>query len=254
MFFSQPLARKVPSITPSFWVIKLVTTAMGEATSDFLVAKYNPYFAVFAGGLALVLAFILQFRLRRYNSWAYWLTASMVAVSGTMAADGLHVQLGVPYIVSASLFAVALVLVFVLWFKSEGSLSIHTITTRKREVFYWLVVMATFALGTALGDLTATTFGLGYFSAGIMFLIIIIIPAVVYLISKRREVLWFWFAYIITRPLGASFADYFSKSRSVGGLGFGDGRVAFVLAAVIIVLVALMSVRLRSAKKTRYSS
>jgi uncharacterized membrane-anchored protein len=241
VIFSQPLARKVPNITPSFWLIKLLTTAMGEAASDFLVAKYNPYLAVALGGLALLLALSLQFRSRRYSPWIYWLTASMVAIFGTMAADGLHVQLGVPYIASASFFAVVLAVVFVLWFKSEGSLSIHSITTTKREVFYWLVVMATFALGTALGDLAANTLGLGYFSAGLVFLAAIAVPAAAYLITKQREIFWFWFAYILTRPLGASFADYFSKSKSVGGLGLGDGRVAIVLVIAIALVIWFVS-------------
>jgi uncharacterized membrane-anchored protein len=241
VIFSQPLARKVPNITPSFWLIKLLTTAMGEAASDFLVAKYNPYLAVALGGLALLLALSLQFRSRRYSPWIYWLTASMVAIFGTMAADGLHVQLGVPYIASASFFAVVLAVVFVLWFKSEGSLSIHSITTTKREVFYWLVVMATFALGTALGDLAANTLGRGYFSAGLVFLAAIAVPAAAYLITKQREIFWFWFAYILTRPLGASFADYFSKSKSVGGLGLGDGRVAIVLVIAIALVIWFVS-------------
>jgi uncharacterized membrane-anchored protein len=233
--------KKVPEITLIFWATKLLTTAMGEATSDFLVAKINPYVAVSIGGLALLTALCLQFVARRYVSWRYWLSVSMVAVFGTMAADGLHVQLGVPYAVSTALFAVILGILFVLWHRSEGTLSIHSITTPRREVFYWLTVLATFALGTAAGDLSASTLGLGYLSSGFLFMGLIAIPALGYWLFGLNEILAFWLAYILTRPLGASFADWMSKSRAVGGLGWGDGRVAISLTIIIIVCVIYMS-------------
>jgi uncharacterized membrane-anchored protein len=241
MFFPKPVIRKVPEITVFFWIVKLLSTAMGEATSDFFVAKFNPYLVVSIGGVALAAAFMLQFSVRRYIPWVYWLTVSIVAIFGTMAADGLHVQLGVPYIASASLFAVILACVFLVWHKSEGTLSIHSITTRKREVFYWLTVLSTFALGTALGDLTASTAGLGYFTAGILFAVLFAVPAIIYLVTKRNKILWFWIAYVLTRPLGASFADWTSKSRAVGGLNYGDGHVAVFLALLIIVLISFLS-------------
>lgn len=231
----------MPEITALFWVTKLLTTAMGEAASDFLVFKINPYLAVMLGGVALVTALMLQFSSRRYTPWVYWLTVSMVAVFGTMAADGLHVQLGVSYTASAVLFAVVLAAVFAVWQKAEKTLSIHTITSRRREIFYWLTVLATFALGTATGDLTAMTFGLGYFSSGLLFTGLIALPALAYWLFGLNEVLAFWLAYILTRPLGASFADWASKPHSIGGLAHGDGHVAIGLAILIVGCVIYMT-------------
>jgi uncharacterized membrane-anchored protein len=233
---------KVPRITALFWVTKLLTTAMGEATSDYLVNRLNPVVAVGLGGLALIAALVLQFRARRYVPWTYWLTVAMVAVTGTMAADVLHKQFGVPYAVSTTFFAVVLAAVFVAWQRTEQSLSIHTITTPRREAFYWATVMATFALGTAAGDLVATTFKLGYFSATLVFVGLILIPAVGYWRFHMNEVLAFWFAYVVTRPIGASLADWTSKPTQTSGLGWGDGPVALVLIIVIVLMVGYLTV------------
>lgn len=152
-------SHKVPELTLLFWAIKLLSTAMGESTSDYLVFHVDPYVAVVAGSLGLLGALALQFWARRYLAPIYWLAVVMVAVFGTMAADVLHVVLHVPYLASSVGFASALALVFALWYRAEGTLSIHSIVTLRRELFYWATVMATFALGTALGDLTAATFG-----------------------------------------------------------------------------------------------
>jgi len=240
--------RKVPEVTAAFWAAKLLTTAMGEATSDWLVATINPYAAVGLGALALVIALWIQFSARKYNAWIYWLAASMVAVFGTMAADSLHIQLGVPYIVSASLFAVSLAVIFIAWYKTEGTLSIHTVSAGRREVFYWLTVMATFALGTATGDLTATTFHLGYLVSGLMFIGLILLPAIGYWLFGLSEIAAFWIAYVITRPLGASFADWMSKAHSVGGLGWGDGKVALLFLAGLLCVVSYMSLSRREVR------
>lgn len=239
--WARHLLRKVPEITIFFWVVKLLTTAMGESTSDFLVFKINPYVAVTLGAAGFVIALLLQFSVRRYIPWVYWLTVAMVAIFGTMAADVLHIQLGVPYIVSTLLFALSLAIVFVAWQKSEKTLSIHSINTRRRELFYWATVMATFALGTAAGDMTAITLGLGYFSSGLLFGALIAIPLLGYWRFGMNEIFAFWFAYVLTRPLGASFADWMGKSHSVGGLGLGDGPVSFALAILIIGFVAYMT-------------
>jgi len=243
------MLRKVPEITALFWAVKLLSTAMGEATSDFLVAKINPYVAVALGGIGLFAALLLQFSAQKYEAWKYWLAVSMVAVFGTMAADGAHVQLGVPYVASASAFAIALAAIFALWHKSEGSLSIHSITTRRREYFYWATVLATFALGTAVGDLTANTFGLGYFSSGILFAALMLAPAAGFWLFGLGEVAAFWTAYILTRPLGASFADWFGKLHSAGGLGFGDGHVAVALIILIVIFVGYMALDRREARQ-----
>ena len=232
---------KVPEVTAYFWITKVLTTGMGEATSDYLVHRFNPEIAVVAGFTAFVVAMVLQFSVRRYNSWVYWLAVVMVAVFGTMAADVLHVGLGIPYAVSTAFYAVVLAVIFVLWYRSEGTLSIHSIYTRRREVFYWATVLATFALGTAAGDLTAKVVGLGYLGSGVMFAVVIAIPYVGYRWFGLNPIVGFWFAYIVTRPLGASFADWLAWPPSVGGLGLGHGMVSLVSTIIIIGLVGYMA-------------
>ena len=231
----------MPAIGVLFWVIKLLTTGMGEATSDYLVAG-NLVVAAAIGFLGFVLALWWQFRVRRYIAAAYWLAVVMVAVFGTMAADVLHKTFGVPYIGSTIFYAVVLAAVFFLWNRQAGTLSIHSIVTRRREVYYWLAVLATFALGTAAGDLTAVTFHLGYFASAVLFGGLMVIPAVAWWRFKLNSVAAFWWAYVLTRPLGASFADWFGKSRARTGLGYGDGRVAAIATAVIVVLVGYLAI------------
>src|SRR5262249_41196749 len=216
-------------------------TGMGEATSDYLVHRFNPEIAVVAGFTAFAVAMVLQLRTRRYNTWLYWLAVVMVAVFGTMAADVLHVGLGLPYAVSTAFYMVVLAVIFVLWYRSEGTLSIHSIYTRRREVFYWATVLATFALGTAAGDLTAKVAGLGYLGSGVMFAVVIAVPAVAYRWLGLNALAAFWFAYIVTRPLGASFADWLAWPPSAGGLGLGHGVVSLVSTAIIVGLVAYMA-------------
>ncbi|WP_371865560.1 COG4705 family protein [Dictyobacter alpinus] len=234
--------KKVPEITVFFWIIKLLTTAMGEVTSDYLAHQLDPIIAVAIGGIGLVAALVLQFWVRRYIPWVYWLAVVMVAVFGTMAADVLHVGFGVPYIASTALFLIALAIIFAVWYKSEKTLSIHSIYTRRRELFYWATVIATFALGTAAGDLTATNTSLGYLSSGILFAILIALPALAYWLLGLNEILAFWLAYILTRPLGASFADWLGKAPDQGGIGIGTGVVSLVLTALIVILVGYLTV------------
>jgi uncharacterized membrane-anchored protein len=236
----EPLAAKVPEITVMFWVIKILSTGMGEATSDYL-AKQNVILAGVLGFTGFAVAMWLQFRVRRYSAVVYWLAVAMVAVFGTMAADGLHIELGVPYIGSTVFYAIVLAVIFWLWHRSEGTLSIHSIVTRRREVYYWLTVLATFALGTATGDLTASTLHLGYLPSGILFTGLILIPLVAWRFGMN-EIAAFWFAYVLTRPLGASFADWLSKPKALTGLNFGDGQVAAVGAVIIAVLVAYVAI------------
>jgi uncharacterized membrane-anchored protein len=233
-------AAKVPQITAYFWIIKVLTTAQGEATADYLDHRIAPVLAAAIAGLALVASLALQFWVRRYVAWIYWLAVVMVAVFGTMVADGLHVELGIPYAASTTFFAVALAVIFVAWYKTEKTLSIHSIFTPRREAFYWATVMATFALGTAAGDMTATTLHLGYLDSGILFAVVIAVPAVAHRWLGLNAVVAFWFAYIITRPLGASFADWMGVPHSLGGLGWGRARVSLLLTIVIIGFVAYM--------------
>jgi uncharacterized membrane-anchored protein len=248
---TSPHYSKVPEVTAFFWIVKALTTGMGESTSDFLVHKLVPEIAVVLGGIAFVIALYLQFSTDRYVPWRYWLAVAMVGVFGTMAADVLHVGLGVPYIASTIFYAVMLAVVFRTWYRSEGTLSIHSITTERREVFYWAAVLATFALGTAAGDLTAVTFGLGYFASGLIFAAIIAVPAIGYWRFGMNSILAFWFAYVVTRPLGASFADWLSVSSARGGLALGTGPVSFVLAAMIAGFVAYLTVSRRDTPSTR---
>jgi uncharacterized membrane-anchored protein len=238
---------KVPEVTVYFWVTKVLTTAMGESTSDGLVHQLGPGIAVPLAGLGLAASLVLQFRTKGYVPWVYWLAVVMVAIFGTMAADVLHKGLGVPYAASTTFFAVVLAVIFVVWHRFERTLSIHSITTPPREAFYWAVVMATFALGTAAGDMTATTLGLGYFASGLLFTLLIALPALAYRLLGLNAVVAFWTAYILTRPLGASFADWFAVPHWRGGLGLGAGLVSVVLGIAIIGLVGYLSATHRDA-------
>jgi uncharacterized membrane-anchored protein len=242
-FIRSPVSLKVPArIAAIFWAIKLLTTAFGESTSDYLVHNVNPYLAVAGGFIVFVIAMALQLRADRYVPWVYWLAVAMVAVFGTMAADVLHVEFGVPYILSSILFAVLLAAVFWAWSRAEPTLSIHSITTVRRELFYWAAVLATFAMGTALGDLAAYTFKLGFLSAGIVFAVLFALPGLAYYGLRINAILAFWASYVMTRPLGASFADWTGKSRDTGGIGVGDGTIAFILVALIAAGVTYLTV------------
>jgi uncharacterized membrane-anchored protein len=233
-------ASKVPQITAYFWILKLLTTAMGEATSDFMAETINRELAVGLGFLGFVGAMVLQFRVRRYIAVVYWLAVVTVSVFGTMMADVLHVGFHIPYVVTSSCYAVVLAVIFIAWYRSERTLSIHSIRTPRREAFYWATVLITFALGTALGDLTATTFHLGYFASGVMFAVVFLVPALGHWRLGLNSILAFWFAYVLTRPIGASFADWMGVPHSLGGLDWGRGKVSLFFTAFIVILVAYL--------------
>jgi uncharacterized membrane-anchored protein len=239
-FFQQPVAAKVPEITVLFWVVKLLTTAGGEATSDYL-GLGNPLVGAAVEVGLLVIGLIWQFRVRRYQAAAYWFLAYAIAIFGTGVSDTLHLTLGLPYAATTILWSVILAAVFIVWYRSERTLSIHSIVTRRRETFYWSAVFATFALGTALGDFTATTLRLGYLSSVVLFAVAIAVPAVGRVLGLNA-IIAFWWAYVLTRPLGASIADYVSKPSSASGLGFGDGRTALVATLAVAVCVAFLAV------------
>lgn len=231
------MLRKVPQVTIFFWIVKLLTTATGESTSDYLVHTIHPAIAVGIGFLGFAIAMVLQFRVKKYVAWTYWLAVTMVAIFGTMAADVVHIGLGIPYVVSTIFFFVSLLIVFFIWQQTEKTLSIHSIFTTQRELFYWLAVVTTFALGTAAGDMTAATFGLGYLLSGVLFGILFLLPAIGWKFFKLNSIFAFWFAYIMTRPLGASFADWFGRTKELGGIGFGTGATSIVLTMLIILFV-----------------
>ncbi|MFF1556146.1 hypothetical protein [Streptomyces sp. NPDC058279] len=238
---SVPVRRtmnKVPQVTALFWVIKVLTTGMGETASDFLAHVMDPMIAVALGAVALAISLAVQFRLNRYVAWVYWTTVVMVSVFGTMAADVLHVGLGVPYTEATPAFMLVLAAIFGVWYATERTLSVHSINTRRREAFYWATVLATFALGTAAGDLTATNFHLGYLASGLVFTALIAVPALAHARLGLGAVAAFWSAYVLTRPLGASFADWMAVSRTRGGLDLGLGPVTAGWTLAIVALVA----------------
>jgi uncharacterized membrane-anchored protein len=239
-FFPAPVAAKVPEVIFVFWVVKILTTAGGEATSDYLKTFGN----IEGGGievLVIVVGLLLQFETRRYRAFAYWSLAFAIAITGTGVSDFLHLDVHIPYAGTTLLWAVILAVIFWLWQRSEGTLSIHSITTQRREAYYWATVFATFALGTALGDFTATSLNLGYLDSGILFGVLILIPAMAHWQLGLNGIAAFWMSYVITRPLGASFADYISKPRNLSGLNFGDGPTAIVFAVAVFISVSYLA-------------
>jgi uncharacterized membrane-anchored protein len=237
---SSRAVRKVPAITAHFWAVKILTTAMGEALSDYLVHTIDPYVAVGIGGAGLLAGLSLQFFVRRYVAPAYWFAVAMVAVFGTMCADAAHIELKIPYAISAALCAAGLMGIFLVWYLVERTLSIHSINTWRREMFYWAAVLATFAMGTAVGDMSAYTLHLGWLTSGLVFTAIFTVPMLARRLFGLNEVFAFWFAYIITRPLGASYADWLGVPQSLGGLNYGRGTVAVGLTIAIVVWVAYL--------------
>ena len=241
-FFPLPAAPKVPEVILLFWVVKILTTAGGEATSDYLRIYGN-----FKGGAVelglFVVGLVWQFRTRRYSAFAYWFFAYGIAVIGTGVADFLHLDVGIPYAGTTLLWLVVLVAIFAVWHRRERTLSIHSITTQRREAYYWATVFATFALGTALGDYTAIALNLGYLSSAILFSVVIFLPAIAHWRFRLNAVAAFWMSYVVTRPLGASWADYISKPRNLGGLAFGDGQTALVFGLAIAGCVVYLAVK-----------
>jgi uncharacterized membrane-anchored protein len=245
---SQPLAVKVPEITLIFWVLKLLTTGMGEAMSDFM-GQHSVPIAGAVGSFGLAYALWLQLRTPEYRAPVYWFAVMMVAVFGTMIADGIRDGAGLSYSVTTPLFAAVVATTFVLWYRSEGTLSIHSINTRRRERFYWAAVLGTFALGTAAGDLTAYSLKLGFWTSAVLFAVVFALPAIAYWRGRLNPILAFWAAYVVTRPLGASFADGFSKPTS-GGLNWGDGTVAGLALIIFIALVTYVAITKRDVQET----
>jgi uncharacterized membrane-anchored protein len=238
----EPVAAKVPEITASFWVIKLLTTAMGEAASDYLLSTMS-FVGLGLGAAGFVFTLWFQFRTRRYNAFTYWAAVMMIAVFGTMAADTLHHQLGVSFGMSTLVCALAVAATLWAWYRVEHTLSIHSITTRRREVFYWLTVSFTFALGTAAGDLTASQLHFGFVGSIVLFAVVMAVPALGWWRFRLNSVVAFWWAYLITRPLGASVADWLSKPIKSGGVAYGDGSVAAILLALALVLITFAAIR-----------
>jgi uncharacterized membrane-anchored protein len=238
------LLNKVPEVTLAFWVIKIMSTTVGETGADYLAVHLGLGTAITGGiMLALLIAFlVVQLRDSRYVPWKYWVTVVLISVVGTQITDALTDGLGVSLYVSTAAFAVALAAVFAIWYWIERTLSIHTIVTQRRELFYWAAILFTFALGTAAGDLATEALGMG-FTIGVMVFgaLIAVITGAYY--AGANPVLAFWLAYILTRPLGASLGDLLSQSRTYGGLGFGTTATSVAFLLVITALVAMLSRR-----------
>ena len=239
------LFNKVPEVTIFFWIIKIMATTVGETGADFLI--FNLHFGLtttsFIMGALLLAALFVQVKTKRYIPWIYWVTVVMISIVGTLITDNLTDNFGVSLVVSTLAFSLALAATFVTWYAIEKTLSIHTIYTSKRELFYWAAILVTFALGTAAGDLSSESLNFGYAISGFIFGAMIAAVAVLHYFFKVNAVLSFWLAYILTRPFGASFGDYLSQPTSNGGLGFGTVTTSFVFIAAIFGLVTFLSLK-----------
>jgi uncharacterized membrane-anchored protein len=234
---------KVPQVTVFFWIIKVLCTTVGETASDFLNVNLGLGLkgTSISAGLFLVVVLCFQFRARKYIPAIYWLAVVLISVFGTLITDILTDSLGFPLEASTIIFSVALALTFALWYANEGTLSIHSIFTTRREVFYWLAILFTFALGTAVGDLMAEGLGLGYLVTGLIVLGVIAVTMIAWRLGLD-DVLAFWIAYILTRPLGASLGDYLSQPKVNGGLGLGASMTSAIFLIAILAVVIYLAV------------
>jgi uncharacterized membrane-anchored protein len=241
------MLNKVPEVTVYFWVIKVLCTTVGETASDYLSDNVGLGLTktTFITGALLVAVLVAQFSLRRYVPLVYWAAVVLISIVGTQITDNLTDNLGVSLVITTIVFSVALACVFAIWYASERTLSIHTIFTTRREGFYWLAVLFTFALGTAAGDLTAERLNLGYLVALLLFAGAIALVAVAHYLFKLGPVTAFWMAYILTRPLGASIGDYLSQPRKDGGLGLGTTETSFLFLATILLVVVFLTITRR---------
>lgn len=234
---------KVPKITLYFWVIKILCTTVGETAADFLNTQLNLGLTgtTLVMGALLLVALFFQFKSRRYIPAYYWIAVVLISVLGTLITDNLTDNLGISLITTTVVFAVILAAVFAIWYRVEKTLSIHEIDTKRREAFYWLTILFTFALGTASGDLLAETFKLGYWLSAIIFGAMIGLVYIGYKYFKLNEILAFWIAYILTRPLGASIGDFLSQSTKDGGLGLGTAITSAIFLVAILATVIFLT-------------
>ena len=243
---------KVPEVTLSFWVIKIMSTTVGETGADFLAVN-----AGFGQGLTrsvmavlLAVALFAQMRTRRYTPWIYWLTVVLVSVVGTQITDLLTDGLGVSLYISTSAFTLALAAIFLIWYRVERTLSIHDIVTRSRELFYWLAILCTFALGTAAGDLATEALGLGFTWGAVAFGALISITYATWRLGGNA-VLTFWIGYILTRPFGAALGDLLTQAKTYGGLGMGAMWTSALFLSVIVMLVAAAQFGMNAGRSTQ---
>ena len=238
------MLNKVPQVTLLFWIVKMMSTTVGETAADFLTVDLNMGLALTSAwtGVLLIVALAVQLRTRRYVPSVYWLTVVLVSTFGTLVTDSLVDLQGVALTTTTAVFSVALIATFALWWSAERTLSIHDITTTRRECFYWLAILFTFALGTAAGDLVAEGLNLGYATSALIYATLIAAVALAYYRFKMNAVLAFWLAYILTRPLGASVGDWLSQPLANGGLGLGTVGTSLAFLGAILAGVIYMSV------------
>ncbi|WP_071675702.1 COG4705 family protein [Nioella nitratireducens] len=244
-----PTPNRVPDATPGFWIIKLTAVTMGETAADFLAVNLGLGLGATTVLMTLVLvaAMLWQFRQQRYVPAVYWTAVVMISIVGTLITDNMTDALGIPLLTSTIGFTIALAASFAIWFTSERTLSIHEVFTFRREAFYWLAILFTFALGTAVGDLISEAFGVGFAGTGVLFGLIIASLAMGYF-AVGLDGLWaFWLCYIFTRPLGASFGDFLAQPSDYGGLGLGTIVTSLAFLGIIAVTVGAMTLRRRSA-------
>ncbi|GEC70444.1 membrane protein [Raoultella terrigena] len=236
---------KVPEVTLFFWLIKMMSTTVGETAADFLNMDlgWGLTNTTLLTGVLFVITLALQLRATRYVPALYWATVLLISVFGTLVTDNLTDRFGVPLAFSTAVFGALLILTFVLWFNEEKTLSIHSITTRKRELFYWVAILFTFSLGTAAGDWVAEGLNLGYFNAATLFGALILLTALAFYLFRANSVLCFWIAYILTRPFGASCGDLLSQSPVNGGVGLGTTGTSILFLLIIISLVGYLTFR-----------
>jgi uncharacterized membrane-anchored protein len=241
------MLNKVPEVTFYFWLIKIMCTTVGETAADYLNVDlgFGLTNTTYVTGALLLALLAVQFRLRKYVPTVYWLVVVVISVFGTLITDNLTDRLNVPLETTTAVFTVALAIVFAVWYASERTLSIHTIYTTRRESFYWLAILFTFALGTAAGDLAAERFALGFGPSALIFGAMIAAIAIAHYQFKLNAVLAFWLAYILTRPLGASIGDWLSQPKDNGGLGLGTTGTSYIFLASIFVLVTYLTVTRR---------
>ena len=237
------MLNKVPEVTLYFWIIKIMATTVGETAADFLNTNLNlglTNTSLLMGAL-LIAALVWQVRTRKYVPWIYWVAVVLISVVGTLITDNITDHFGIPLQVTTAIFAATLAAVFAAWYASEKTLSIHTIVTTRRELYYWAAILFTFALGTAAGDLVAETMKLGYLISALSFGAGIALVTLVYFVFKRGPISAFWIAYILTRPFGASFGDLLSQPKSNGGLGLGTVGTSVIFLTVIVGLIVYMT-------------
>ena len=243
----REMLNKVPQVTLYFWMIKILCTTVGETAADYLSEDLNLGLTntTYIVGALLLFVLIFQFMARKYIPSIYWLVVVLISVVGTQITDNLVDNMGVALETTTIAFSVALALTFVAWYAAERTLSIHSIFTTRREAFYWLVILFTFALGTAAGDLAAERLDLGYWIPGLVFAGLIAAITIAYYRLRLNPVFSFWAAYVLTRPLGASIGDFLSQSRDAGGLGLGATNTSAVFLAAILTLVIYLTITRR---------